>query len=611
MNHQLALGGRGGGVHLHAENAGVLFRLRGNQVLPFCAIQPHFNRHRVAFVGLVHVVIHYFESNAISRIDAQQFFSCLLHRARAVATEVKPNGHHARIVVGRLQLLREQPTAALRGHGDIVGVTGGHHIAAGNFQRSVLRQCANVDLGGNEGLFSAANFHVIDRYRVAKVFIDLQARETQLHGVEEKFPFTIALNHSRAHHRAQLQLGEIHQPASRDFHRLDGQNLHTRRLQLNQPHTLPREPVPIAGLQHCAFNQLIAKLHAKLRAAIGVRRLHPQFISPRSRCVKDPLHPVRRVLPIANTLEFVDRGDAKFLGDFAKLHLIKIHRNRLKLRRRGRMVFAKKFPRAGHVEILRSERLQLRLAAAHIGACAGNGQSARGLFRGGKNHHLMHSLFEPNIHEFFFRRGCELHLAIYSNGHEVARHRDAHGPFTPLHQLPVPNCRVRLVGPRLAIRHGPRQPSSWFIELRRACAAELRYLCPGCVTRVVARENALLHRAGFFRNRLSAGQRRMRSNRKPKHPVMAPQQPPAHGGVLGYVGSVHAHAAHGVQLFHIHRQQLGRETVRLALPKRFAAVVDGHQGIVADCTIRRRRARGQFGGGDGRAKLACVWTGLH
>ncbi len=32
---------------------------------------------------------------------------------------------------------------------------------------------------------------------------------------------------------------------------------------------------------------------------------------------------------------------------------------------------------------------------------------------------------------------------------------------------------------------------------------------------------------------------------------------------------------------------------------------------MADGTIRRRRARGQFGGGDGRAKLACVWTGLH
>ena len=40
-------------------------------------------------------------------------------------------------------------------------------------------------------------------------------------------------------------------------------------------------------------------------------------------------------------------------------------------------------------------------------------------------------------------------------------------------------------------------------------------------------------------------------------------------------------------------------------------MVDGHQGTVADGTIRRRRARGQFGGGDGRAKLACVWAGLH
>ena len=103
----------------------------------------------------------------------------------------------------------------------------------------------------------------------------------------------------------------------------------------------------------------------------------------------------------------------------------------------------------------------------------------------------------------------------------------------------------------------------------------------------------------------------MRSNRKPKHPIMAAQQPSAHRGVLGYVGSVYARAAHGVQLFHVHRQQLGSEAIRLTLPKRFAAVVDGHQGIVADGTIRRRCARGQFGGGDGRAKLACVWTGLH
>ena len=237
-------------------------------------------------------------------------------------------------------------------------------------------------------------------------------------------------------------------------------------------------------------------------------------------------------MPKANALEIVDLGDAKFLGDFAKLNLFKIHRHRLQLRRRGCMVFAKKFPHAGHVEILRNEWLQLRLAAAHIGACARNGQFARSLFRGGKKHRLMHALFEPNIHEFFFRRGCKLHLTIDGDGHEIALHRDAHSPFTPLHQLPVPNCRVRLVGPRLTIRHGPRQLNSRFIELRRACAAELRYLCPGFITRVVARENALLHRAGFSRNWLSFGQRRMRDNRKPKHPVIAPQQPPAHGGVL-------------------------------------------------------------------------------
>ena len=422
---------------------------------------------------MVHVVIHYFKSNPVARIDAQQFLSCLLHRARAVATEIKPNRHHARVVVGRLQLLREQPAAALRGHGDFVGVTGGHHISAGNFQRSVLRQCANVDLGGNEGLFRTANFHVIDRYRVAQVLIDLQTRETQLHGVEEKLPFPIALNHSRTHHRTQLQLGKIHQPGSRDFHGFDGQNLRPRRLQLDQPHALPSKPVQIAGLQHRPFNQLITKLNAELRAAIGVRRLYPQFISPRPGCVKDPLHPVRRVLPMANTLNIIDRGDAKFLGDFLKLNLFEIHRHRLNFRRRRRMVFTKKFPRACHIEILHSERLQLWLAAAHIGACAGNGQSAHSLFRSGKNHRFMHALFEPNIHEFCFRRRCELHLAIYSDGHEIACHRDTHGTFTPLHQLPMPNCRVRLVCLRLVFRHGPRQTSSRFIELRRARAAKL------------------------------------------------------------------------------------------------------------------------------------------
>ena len=65
-----------------------------------------------------------------------------------------------------------------------------------------------------------------------------------------------------------------------------------------------------------------------------------------------------------------------------------------------------------------------------------------------------------------------------------------------------------------------------------------------------------------------------------------------------------------MQLFHVYCQRLGREPVRLALPIGFPTVINGHQGIVINGTVRSRGTGGQFRGGNGRTEFACVRAGL-
>ena len=87
---------------------------------------------------------------------------------------------------------------------------------------------------------------------------------------------------------------------------------------------------------------------------------------------------------------------------------------------------------------------------------------------------------------------------------------------------------------------------------------------------------------------------------------MTAQQLAAHRTIIGCVWRGHAHTRHCVQLFHVHRQFLGRHAVRFALPVTVAALVNGHQRIMINGTVGCRGARRQFGRGDSRAKFAGV-----
>ena len=323
--------------------------------------------------------------------------------------EIKPHRHHAGIVVGGLQGLRQQPAPAAGGNGRFICVTRHHPVASSNFQRFIPGQRTDVHFCRDKCLLQIADFHVINRHRISEILVHLQSGVADFDRIKEEFPFTIALNHTRAGGWPQFQLRQTHQAFPHYFHWFQRQDLRPGLIDLYQPDALPGEPVPVAGILSSRLDQLIPKLDAELGATGVVRRLNPYFISARLFRFKGPLHPIPRLTPGPKMRRLAIGSLAQrklfVLLILMQFKLCQIHSQCLNCRRRDVCIGPQEFLGSRHIEIVLLKWFQLRLRIVVISARPCDMQAFGTLFGGGKYRELMHAGFQPDIHRIRFVRG--------------------------------------------------------------------------------------------------------------------------------------------------------------------------------------------------------------